>query len=76
MKPYTDRNRDSGIVAYEYGDDWIHIQFKHGGTYEYLSSNISAAHLNTMKRLSDSGYGLNAYNNKQPEIKNKRSRKL
>ena len=75
MKPYTDRNRDSGIVAYEYGDDWVHIQFKHGVTYEYLSSNIGITHFQAMKKLADSGDGLNAYINNHPEIKSKWSRK-
>jgi hypothetical protein len=61
MKPYRDIDRDSGVSAYEYGDDWISVQFKHGGTYTYRSSRIGAAHIATMKRLADSGEGLNAY---------------
>ncbi len=75
MKPYIDRNRDSGIASYDYGDNWIHVQFKHGGTYEYLSSKIGVSHLTTMKQLADSGDGLNAYINNHPEIKRNWSRK-
>jgi hypothetical protein len=70
MKPYKDINGDSGVLAYEYGDDWIRVQFKHGDPYLYRSSVIGSGHLNTMKRLADSGDGLNAYINTNPDIKN------
>lgn len=69
MKAYRDINGDSGISAYDYGDDWITVQFKHGGTYQYRASGIGSNHLNTMKHLADAGDGLNAYINTHPEIK-------
>lgn len=69
MKHYKDINGDSGISAYEYGEDWIRVQFKYGGTYEYRSSGIGSTHLNMMKRLADSGDGLNAYINTNPDVK-------
>ena len=69
MKIYTDRNGDSGISAYEYGEDWIRVQFKHGGTYEYRSSGVGASHIDTMKNLADSGDGLNSYINQNPVVK-------
>lgn len=69
MKDYKDINGDSGINAYEYGSDWIQVQFKHGGTYEYRASAIGSNHLNMMKELADSGDGLNAYINTNPEVK-------
>ena len=69
MKPYTDINGDSGVLAYDYGDDWIKVQFKQGGTYEYRSSVIGSSHLNAMKRLADSGDGLNAYINTNQDVK-------
>lgn len=69
MKLYRDINGDSGIAAYEYGEDWIRVQFKHGGTYEYRSSRIGSVHLNTMKRLADSEDGLNAYISTNPDVK-------
>ncbi|MBT3068242.1 hypothetical protein [Rhodoferax sp. U11-2br] len=69
MKAYKDINGDSGVSAYEYGDDWIRVQFKYGGTYEYRSATIGSAHLSTMKRLADSGDGLNAYINTHPDVK-------
>jgi hypothetical protein len=70
MKAYKDINGDSGVSAYDYGDDWIKVQFKHGGTYEYLASKIGSAHISTMKRLADSGDGLNAYINTNPDVRN------
>lgn len=69
MKPYRDIGNDSGISAYDYDESSIRVQFKHGGTYEYLASDIGAVHLSMMKRLADSGDGLNAYINIRPEIK-------
>jgi len=69
MKAYKDINGDSGVSAYDYGDDWIKVQFKHGGTYEYRASKIGSAHISTMKRLADSGDGLNAYINTNPDVK-------
>ncbi len=69
MKTYTDLNGDSGILEYDYGDDWIRIQFKRGGTYEYRSSGIGSSHLAMMKSLADSGDGLNTYINKNSDVK-------
>jgi hypothetical protein len=69
VKLYEDINGDSGVSAYEYGDDWIRVQFKYGGTYEYRASSIGSNHLSTMKGLADRGDGLNAYINTRPEVK-------
>jgi hypothetical protein len=74
VKGYGDNNGDSGILAYEYGDDWIRVQFKHGGTYVYQASDIGSAHLNMMKRLADSGTGLTTYINMHPEVRDGYSR--
>lgn len=69
MKPYRDINGDSGIAAYEYGQDFIQVQFKPGKVYEYRASRIGSTHINNMKRLADSGDGLNAYINSHPEVR-------
>ena len=69
MKAYQDINGDSGVSAYDCGDDWIKVQFKHGGTYEYKASKIGAAHISTMKRLASSGDGLNAYINTNQDVR-------
>lgn len=70
VKAYQDINGDSGVSAYEYGDDWIKVQFKYGGTYEYRSSKVGSAHIAAMKRLADLGDGLNAYINTHPDVRN------
>ena len=70
MKAYKDINGDSGVFAYDYGDDWIKVQFKHGGTYEYRASKIGSAHPSKMKRLADTGDGLNAYINNNLDVRN------
>lgn len=70
MKVYKDINGDSGISAFDYGDDWIKVKFKHGGAYEYRVSKVGAEHISIMKRLANSGDGLNAYINTNPEVRN------
>ncbi|MCZ8253219.1 MAG: hypothetical protein O9318_12170 [Hylemonella sp.] len=70
MKAYRDINGDSGVSAYSYGDDWIEVQFKNGVVYEYRASEIGQYHIDSMKRLADSGDGLNAYIMKNPDVKN------
>lgn len=70
MKNYKDLNNDSGISAYEYSDTSIFVQFKNGKIYEYLESKIGSSHLNIMKKLADSGDGLNAYIRNNDVVKN------
>lgn len=70
MKAYRNINGDSGISAYDYGDDWINVQFKGGNTYEYQASKIGQAHINAMKTLADAGDGLNSYIRLNPTVKN------
>ena len=70
MKLYRDINGDSGVAAYDYGTDWIKVQFKDGKVYEYRSSKIGTSHINAMKRLADSGDGLNSYINSHPDVRN------
>jgi len=76
MQAYKDIDGDSGVEAYEYGEDWIRIKFKHSGTYEYRAARIGALHLDAMKRLADTGDGLSAYINKNPDVKRGYSSRL
>ncbi len=75
MKQYKNINGDSGVAAYEHGDNWIHVQFKDGVTYEYRSAKIGAANIAAMQRLADAGNGLNAYINTHRNISKGWSRK-
>jgi hypothetical protein len=70
MKAYRDTDGDSGIVAYDYGDVWIKVQFKRGQTYEYRASKIGQAHITAMKELADAGNGLNSYIKQNPTVNN------
>ncbi|MBZ0095836.1 MAG: hypothetical protein K8H75_10785 [Sulfuricella sp.] len=70
MKAYRDINGDSGISAYDCGDDWINVQFKGGNTYEYQASKIGQMHITAMKALADAGDGLNSYIMRNPTVKN------
>lgn len=70
MKPYKDKNGDTGISAYDYGDDWIKVQFKGGKIYEYQASKTGQAHITTMKALADAGDGLNSYIMRNPTVRN------
>lgn len=69
MKLYQDIQGDSGISAYECGDDWIDVQFKGGDTYRYLAVDIGSAAVHEMKRLAQAGDGLNAFINTHPSVK-------
>ena len=63
MQRYIDRDNDSGILAYETGPGWIHVQFKDGSVYEYTEVSAGRAQLATMQRLAMSGDGLNRFIN-------------
>ncbi len=76
MKRYHNPDGDTGIARYEYGKDWISIEFKTGSIYEYTTTSLGEAHLETMKRLADSGDGLNTYINVNRSVWKGYSRKI
>jgi hypothetical protein len=76
MRPYQNRSGDAGVVAYDYGPDWIRLKFARGHTYEYTAGNVGPADLETMKRLADSGDGLTTFINQHPSVKNGYSRRI
>lgn len=63
MPKYLNLGRDSGIVSYEMGDDWIEVSFSQGRfrTYTYTYSSAGSAHVENMKQLAGQGHGLNEY---------------
>ena len=63
MKRYSDIDRDSGVVAYETGDDFIRVQFHDGAKYLYTYGSAGSHHIEQMKILASRGDGLNAYIN-------------
>lgn len=61
MPRYRDVDDDSGVYAYEIGDNYIDVEFKGGATYRYSCRSIGAANLQTMMRLAQAGEGLNSF---------------
>ncbi len=71
MPRYSDRDGDSGIVAFEVGPDWIEIEFERGRErfYRYTNASAGAANILTMQRLAEKGDGLNAFINRYAKNK-------
>lgn len=63
MERYSDIDRDSGVVAYEIGDDFIRVRFSTGAIYLYTYISAGPHHIEQMKILATRGDGLNAYIN-------------
>jgi hypothetical protein len=61
MAKYLNRSGESGIMAYEIGDDYIKIQFKTGSVYSYSYGIAGNINVENMKILATSGSGLNSY---------------
>lgn len=64
MPRYTDIDGDSGVHSYEFGPDWIVVNFTKGGSYRYDSSRPGLPHVAAMISLAEAGNGLNSYINK------------
>lgn len=63
MERYKDINGDSGVVGYEYGADYIRVQFSTGSIYLYTYGSAGSHNIEYMKTLARKGDGLNAYIN-------------
>ena len=63
MTPYANRGGDSGIIAYENGDDYIKVQFRKGYWKFYTYTNLSAgvSVIQHMHSLAEQGQGLHSY---------------
>lgn len=63
MQRYGDIDRDSGVVAYEAGPDFIRVRFSDGAIYLYTNFSAGTHRIENMKVLAAKGDGLNAYIN-------------
>ena len=61
MKAYKDIDGDSWVIAYEYGNDFINVQFNKWAIYTYTYSSAWTWNIEHMKKLADQWEGLNAY---------------
>ena len=66
MPTYQNLNGDSGIVSFELGADWIEVRFQRGKelVYRYTYASAGSTHVEEMKKLAQSGAGLNEYINR------------
>ena len=64
MERYRNIDGDSGVYAYEYGDDFIRVEFSTGSIYLYTSDSAGADNIEHMKRLAINGDGLNSFINR------------
>jgi hypothetical protein len=75
MERYRNLSGDSGVDAYELGDDFIKVRFKPGVVYWYTAASIGARHLAVLKRLAQRGRGLGTYISQHPDVKGGYARK-
>ncbi|MEM7363405.1 MAG: hypothetical protein AAF525_05240 [Pseudomonadota bacterium] len=64
MKPYGSGDRTSGVIAFDYGADYICLRFSEGYDYTYTWDSCSRVHVQNMKALANQGKGLMAYLNR------------
>jgi hypothetical protein len=61
MQRYGKTARNSGVVAYATGPDYIVVQFRKGKTYRYSYAVAGWHHVERMKLLAAAGRGLSTY---------------
>lgn len=61
MIPYKNINRFSSILAYEFGNEWIRIEFVSGAVREYTYEKVGKDHVEAMKKCALRGKGLGSY---------------
>ncbi len=61
MELYKNLGGDSGVVAYEIGDDSIKVQFSDGSLYLYNYQSAGSHNIEQMKGLAIAGRGLNSF---------------
>lgn len=61
MKRYRNLSGNSGVAAFEIGDDSIVVQFADGGAYLYNYASTGRDNIEKMKTLAMSGKGLSTF---------------
>ena len=61
MQRYRNLDGDSGVLAYEIGDDMVAVKFRNGEVYEYTRASAGRANLERMKLLARAGRGLSTF---------------
>lgn len=58
---YQNRGRNSGVTAYEIGDDYIKVEFAEGPLYLYTYNIPGVRKVEQMKKLALQGRGLSTF---------------
>lgn len=61
MKHYKNLNYGSSVLAYEYGSEWITIEYVSGRVHTYKYEDTGKEHVDAMKKYADKGKGLDSY---------------
>lgn len=61
MERYQNLSGNSGVTAYEIGQDSITVQFQDGAVYLYTGQSAGLANLREMQRLALAGQGLSSF---------------
>jgi hypothetical protein len=69
MQRYGNLSGDSGVDAYEIGNDFIKVRFRLGIVYWYTEGSVGATHVAVLKRLARRGRGLATYISQHPEVR-------
>ena len=68
MVTYKNIGGNSGVVAYEFGADYIKVQFSTGKSYLYNYDSAGPETVEHMKVLAQNGQGLNTFINKHVKM--------
>ncbi len=74
MQPYKNSDRDTGVIAYETGDNGIVVQFRDGSIYLYTIKSAGLPAIKKMQSLAKAGQGLTTYINQY--VKDKYEQKI
>jgi len=61
---YKNLGGDSGITAYQSGEDYLWVVFADGARYLYTDASAGPERIKRMKLLAEQGEGLNTFINK------------
>lgn len=61
LQRYRNRHRDSGVTAFEIGEDYIKVEFAEGALYLYTHAKPGPDRVEQMKNLALAGQGLSTY---------------
>jgi len=61
MERYRNLGGNSGVYAYEIGEDYIKVQFSDGAIYLYTNGVTGTYNIDNMKNLAIKGQGLNSF---------------